>query len=312
MTLSILLSSNENEFTDELLVAFEQLYPEVDVYLPGQEGAENASLAACWFPEESLLQDYPQLKCIHSLAAGVDHLGAKIIASGLPVCRIVDENQQRGMFEFVLWGVLNMQRDFDRAVANQKTQTWKRYPQKAAEDIRIGVMGLGSFGEYVAKQLADFGYQVFGWSRSPKQIDGVTCLSGDKPFGQSSDVLGELDVIVNLLPLNSATQGILNTSLFAALPKGAYVINCGRGGHVDDADLIAAVKNQHLRGALLDVFNEEPLPASPFWTTEGIIVTPHMASAASTNAIVKQIVTNAQRLAQGEALINGIDASKGY
>lgn len=313
MKAPILLVSNDVDFISELLEAFQTHCPNLEAFLPDQQGAENAILAACWYPENLILSHYPKLKAVHSLAAGVDHLGAEVFASGLPICRIVDENQRRGMFEFVLWGVLNAHRDFDRARTNQIENHWQRSPQKLAADIRIGVMGLGSFGEYVAKELAAFGYQVFGWSRSPKEIDGVICCSGCEPFSNRLHTLNQLDIVVNLLPLNPATQGILNKTLFDELQQGAYVINCGRGGHVNENDLMQAIEKGRLRGALLDVFNEEPLSASsPLWQAKGITITPHMASAASNQAIVKQVAENTECLMKGNGLANTIDTHKGY
>jgi len=310
MKIPILLANNDAAFTEQLIAAFQQRHPEVDVLLPGQPGSDKVQVAACWFPDNTLLTNYPNIKFIHALSAGVDHLGESLLSSGLPICRIVDERQKQGMFEYVLWGVLNVHRYFDLAAQNQRQNRWQRYKQKAAQDIRVSVLGLGALGEYVAKGLADLGYSVSGWSRSQKAMANITCYSGEASL---SDMLGQTDILINLLPLSPVTKGILSRKLFDLLPQGAYVINCGRGGHVNEADLIQAVTRGHLRGAMLDVFDEEPLPeTNPLWTTQGIVITPHMASDAGETVVVDQVAENAARFLRGDALLNPVNLDHGY
>ncbi|MDO6459365.1 glyoxylate/hydroxypyruvate reductase A [Granulosicoccaceae sp. 1_MG-2023] len=268
----------------------------------GSPEAAGAELAACWFPRADLLSAYPSLKAIQAVSAGVDHLGPALLNSSLPVSRIVDAGQKQGMLEYVLWGVLYYQRDFDRAIANQQQQHWHLYPQKAAADLRIGVLGLGEMGRYVAGSLAAMGYRVSGWARSAKEIAGVTTFTAESGLQK---MLSTSDVLVNLLPLTPQTRGILNAAMFAAMPQGAVLINAGRGGHLLEADLIAALDSGQLRGAILDVFDEEPLrKGHPLWNSPGVLITPHMASSASPSAIAAQITENALRVAAGLPLLH--------
>jgi len=301
---TILLAIDDAELSSELLSEL-SAFDDIKVCLPDDADANNAHMAACWHPDQALLTTFPNIQCLHSAAAGVDHLGKPLLKSGLPVARIVDPDQKQGMLEYVLWCVLNHHRDFDRALSHQSQQRWHLYPQVSASAVRVGVMGLGEIGGYVALGLAQFGYRLAGWSRSPKSIDGVDIFAGQSelvPF------LERTDVLINLLPLNESTQGILNQSLFKTLPKGASIINAGRGGHLIESDLIDALKEGWLRRAILDVFTSEPLPVDhPLWTTEGVIVTPHMASSSAANVIAKQLRENVLRFNNGEPLLNKVE-----
>ncbi|MNN24545.1 Glyoxylate/hydroxypyruvate reductase A [compost metagenome] len=214
------------------------------------------------------------------------------------------------MAEYVRWAVIHYHRDFDRALAQQHQHVWLRHPQRPAAEYQIGVMGLGSLGGTIATELADAGYAVRGWSRSARQLDGVRTYAGPSKF---DEFLQGLDLLINLLPLTDVTRGILCQDTFEALAPNAAIINCGRGQHVQIDDLIRAIDSGRLRGALLDVFEKEPLPLdSRLWSTPGIIVTPHMASCASHDCIAQQVAENARRLACAEPLLNRVDPALGY
>ncbi len=178
----------------------------------------------------------------------------------------------------------------------------KLYPQRAAADFHIGIMGLGEIGGYIADQLAHLGYRVSGWSRSEKQLAGVTCYRGEEAL---DSFLGSLDGLINLLPLTAQTRGILAAPLFNRLPAGAVLINCGRGEHMVNEDVLAALESGQLAGAVLDVFPQEPLPADdPLWRHPQVVITPHMASAASAEVIARQLLENIQRQRRGLPLKN--------
>ncbi|BFM51169.1 glyoxylate/hydroxypyruvate reductase A [Marinomonas sp. THO17] len=310
MSFAILFATNSPNYSKALVELCGELYPEVAAYLPEDEGAQKATVAACWAPQQDLLACYPNLQLVHSVGAGVDHIPEDILLSSTPVCRVVDDGQKWAMFEYALYGILHVQRNFDKAVMEQASQNWQRYPIKTASSVRVGILGMGELGGFVAQQLAQFGYSTMGWSRSEKRLDEVACFYGEDGLAQ---MLPQTDVLINLLPLNQHTQGILNWDLMAQLPKGAYLINCGRGGHLVASDLIAAIEQEHLRGALLDVFPVEPLPSSdPLWQTKGVIITPHVASDASKSEIIHQLVRNGKRLANGQSPLNQIDSKRGY
>ncbi|WCN13955.1 glyoxylate/hydroxypyruvate reductase A [Marinomonas mediterranea] len=304
MSAYILLASNDSEFNDELMLHANQYEPDFEWVLPDDDRASCATVAACWFPDKDLLTRFPNIQCLHSLAAGVEHLGETLLHSSLPICRIVDEEQKVGMLEYVLWGVLYFQRDFDRAVENQKRNHWQRYPQKKVEEITIGIMGLGEIGGYVANGLANQGYKVSGWSRTAKSFDNIQCFSGNSGLDR---FLENTQIVVNLLPLNDSTYRLINESFLDKLPDDATLINCGRGGHICYQDLCNALSRGTLRGAILDVFDDEPLQESnALWHTPNVLITPHMASASSSQVLVKQVIDNTQRFVEGRDLINTV------
>ncbi|MCY1507561.1 Glyoxylate/hydroxypyruvate reductase A [compost metagenome] len=306
----LVLLSADSVLLGQLQNAFARQEPELRVVLADDAAACDAEVAACWFPPAGSLARLPNLKLIHSVAAGVDHLGTDPAHAEVPVCRVVDPAHRQGMSEYVRWAVIHYHRDFDRALEQQQRQVWLRHPQKPAADYCVGVMGLGSLGGAIAEELATAGYAVRGWSRTAKRLEGVQTHAGDEGFAA---FLNGLDLLVNLLPLTESTRGILCRKTFEALAPGAAVVNCGRGAHVVADELINAVQDGRLRGALLDVFEKEPLPLdSRLWTTPGITVTPHMASAASHDCIARQIAENARRLEAGQPLLNRVDTRLGY
>lgn len=309
MTTVVLLSKDQGLLA-QLQQAFAEHAPQLRAVLGDDFEANQAITAACWYPPEGSLGRLPNLKLVHSVAAGVDHLRTDTSAPDVPVCRVVDPDHRRGMTEYVRWTALHYHRDFDRVIDQQRHGQWLRHAQRVAGQFKIGVMGLGSLGAAIAADLAAAGYSVRGWARSARQLSGVACHHGVEQF---NDFLQGLDLLVNLLPLTNVTHGILNQNTFAHLAHGAAIVNGGRGQHLVIADLQAALASGQLRGAVLDVFEHEPLPSDhPLWQMPGVVVTPHMASAASHACIVRQVAENTRRLCGGEPLNHLVDASLGY
>lgn len=309
MTTVVLLSKDEC-LLQQLQAAFATHAPHLRAVLADDPAANDAVAAACWYPPAGSLGRLPNVRLVHSVAAGVDHLRTDGSGADLPICRVVDPDHRRGMTEYVRWAVLHYHRDFDRVIAQQRHSQWQRHPQRAAGQFKVGVMGLGSLGAAIAGDLAGAGYDVRGWARSERQLTGVACYHGDEQF---ACFLDGLDLLVNLLPLTDATRGILNVSTFEKLACGAAIVNGGRGQHLVIDDLQQALASGQLRGAVLDVFEHEPLAAEhPLWQMPGVVVTPHMASAASHDCIVRQVAENTRRLLGGEALNNLVDPSLGY
>lgn len=272
--------------------------------------AKYATTAACWFPNFEKLQTLPNLQLIHSIAAGVEHLNLDVLAPHYHVCRVLDEHHQEGMLDYVLWGVLYFQRFFDLARQQQQQQFWKQYPQKYRRDIQVGIMGLGHMGGYVAQGLATLGYAVSGWSKSHKNLSNIDCYSGEEEL---PEFLAKSQIVINLLPLTHENRGLLNQSFFAQLPKGSALIHCGRGQHLIQQDLLHVLDTGQLRGAILDVFDDEPLVKEhPYWQHEKIVVTPHIASHAPMSVVVAQILQNDQALQQQLPLKHVVDRVKGY
>ena len=291
--------------------AIQSLAPGLPVYLHGEPGAEHADVAACWCPAPGSLGNYPRLRLVQSIAAGIDNvLRDPTRPADVPVCRIVDADHRQGMTEYVIWAVLHYHRHLDAVVANQARALWAEPPQHPASARTVGILGLGALGAHAASALVGLGFNVRGWARSAKAIEGVTSFAGP---AELPAFLSGVNILVCLLPPTEETRGLLNATAFEHLAPGAALINCGRGEHVLLPDLLAALEDGQLRGAVLDVFEHEPLPTdNPLWRTPGVIITPHMASSASVEGIARQVVANVQRLQAGETLLNQADPEAGY
>jgi glyoxylate/hydroxypyruvate reductase len=275
-----------------------------------EAAAREAELAVCWKPAAGALAAMPRLKLIHSIAAGVDNILVDPTLPDAPICRIVDPDLSAAMTEFVLWSTLYFHRDFDRVINNARDGVWRRYQQCAPADRRVGILGLGALGTAAATWLVDLGFSVSAWSRSPKSVAGVAMFSGDDALDA---FLGQVDILVSLLPLTPSTMGLLNAERLSRLPQGAALILCSRGEHLIADDLVALLRRGHLRGAVLDVFEREPLASDhPLWREPGVLVTPHMAAIASWDVIAQQIAENVRRLQRGEPLLNQVDRGRGY
>ena len=233
--------------------------------------------ALVWKPPPGELKSYPNLKVIFSIFAGIDHLSSDPeLPAVVPVVRMVEPGLTAGMTEFVLMSVLYHHRFMLDYAAQARKHIWREIDQVPAGDRRVGIMGLGVLGGDAAEKLVALGFDVAGWSGSPKDLPGVTSVHGANGF---LPFLNRSDIRVCLLPLTPETTGILDARAFAALPRGASLVSVGRGPQVVEADLLAALESGQLDGATLDVFQDEPLPAdSPFWDHPRGVVIPHPAS----------------------------------
>jgi len=214
------------------------------------------------------------------------------------------------MSEYILTAVLYHTRQFDLFQQDKSRKKWQARRPLHPKNVRVGIMGLGHLGVDAAQKLHWMGFQVSGWSRTVKHVEGLTTWAGANAL---QEFLAQADVLVCLLPLTRATQGILDSRTFARLPAGAYLINAARGEHLVEEDLLAALDSGHLSGACLDVFRQEPLPEShPFWTHPAITMTPHIASLTDPKAVAPQLVENYRRVHSGLAPLHVIDIEKGY
>ena len=267
-------------------------------------------VALVWQPPPGELARYPNLRAILSLGAGIDGLLAQPGLPDVPIARMVDPSLTRTMTEYVLLAVLRHHRQFDRFERAQRAREWAyAFPPQAAER-RVGLMGLGELGSAAARALVAQGFQVLGWSRSPKALNGVVSYPGRSELHV---FLHRTDILVCLLPLTADTIGILDAATFAELPHGACVINVARGQHLVEGDLVQALDSGHLGGATLDVFREEPLPrGSPLWDHPKVLVTPHVASYSVPATAADGVATNIRRALAGEALLHQVDRVRGY
>lgn len=275
---------------------------------------QGADYLAIWKAPAHLLQEQAQLKGIINLGAGVDYLlKTPGLPSDVPIVKLRDAGMGELMADYALYGVLHFYRSMDRYLVQQQSAIWQ--PQEVVEKSQwpVGVLGLGAIGSFVASTLQQAGFPVLGWSRSPKQISGVHCFHGDDGL---PELLGQVQCLITLLPDTAATQHILNAERLAQLPQGASVINPGRGSLVDEQALLDALGSAeqpgHLRGALLDVFHEEPLPAdNPLWQHPKVIVTPHMAAPTPLNDAIDQVIAYLHAFEAGEKL-STVNPDAGY
>lgn len=308
MTKLVLISRNYD--MSHLIAPILRAAPELDVVIHGMHGTADADVAVCWNPPAGALAAMPRLRLVHSIAAGVDNILADPDLPQVPLCRVVDPQHARGMSEFVTWGVLHYHRQLDQVMANQRNERWLRYEQKDPSQCAVGIMGLGEIGSRVATDLRRFGFAVRGWARSARDLPDVQTFAGTQAL---QSFLEGTDILICLLPLTDETRGLLNSEAFAQLRPGSKLIHVGRGEHLVQADVIAALGTGQLGGAIVDVFPTEPLPVDHhLWRAPNLIVTPHMASVASSETIGIQVAHNARRLARGEPLQNLVDVSRGY
>jgi glyoxylate/hydroxypyruvate reductase len=285
--------------------------PGLDVRIWPQVGdPAEIDIALVWRPPPGELARYPNLRAILSLAAGTDGLVADPDLPDVPIARMVDPSLTRTMTEYVLLAVLRHHREFDCFERAQRAREWAyAFPPQAA-DRRVGIMGLGELGSAAARALVAQGFQVLGWSRTPKMLDGVLSYPGRSELHA---FLHRTDILVCLLPLTADTVGILDAAIFAELPHGACVINVARGQHLVEGDLLQALDSGHLGGATLDVFREEPLPqGSPLWDHPKVRVTPHVASYSVPSTAADGVAANIRRVSAGEPLLHQVDRVRGY
>ncbi|WP_323755938.1 glyoxylate/hydroxypyruvate reductase A [Roseivirga sp.] len=275
---------------------------------PTEDDLSKVEALFVWKPlAKGVIEKLPNLKWISSLGAGVDHLMTDPqVPENIPITRIVDPNLTTDMANYVMMGVIMHQRSFGLLQQNQQKTHWERITYNK---LRVGVMGLGELGGHLAKQLCSAGFEVSGYSRTQKQIEGVQCYDENN----LDTFLSKLDVLVNLLPITPKTVGILNHELLIKTSKGCYLINVARGNHLVDNDLLKLLQENHLSGAMLDVFHQEPLPSDhPFWTHEKVVVTPHVASVTSPESAISLLKENIERLINGGDLLHQIDMDNGY
>jgi glyoxylate/hydroxypyruvate reductase A len=268
--------------------------------------------AVVWTAHDMMeLRRYPNLKLIVSMGAGVDHLlRAPGPPPGIPVARLKDVLLTSAMAEWVLLNVLRFHRQDPEYRALQQRKEWLELSAPSTAERRIGILGIGELGSASARVLTALGFPVMGWSRSAKTLPGVQTFHGADGL---LAMAAQSDILICLLPLTPETRGVLNAKLLATLPRGAYVINGARGGHMVAEDMLAALDSGHIAGAALDVFEPEPLlPESRFWTHPKVFLTPHAASITIPSSVAPQVVENIHNMRAARPLINLVDFSLGY
>ncbi len=263
-----------------------------------------------WEAPAALLRELPALELLVSTGAGVDQLDFEAIPAQLPVMRMVEPGIVDGVVEYATMAVLAAHRDLLTYRQQQSRQHWQPHPLHAAAVRRVGVMGLGVLGTAVLQRLAPFGFTRLGWSRTPKTLDGVETHSGD---AQLDAFLARCDVLVLLLPLTPSTRGLLDAARLARLPRGATVVNVGRGALLDSVALLAALDAGHLGSAILDVCDPEPLPATHlFWHHPRVLLTPHVAGMTRPETAARVVIEAIRRYRRGEDPGHLVDRRRHY
>jgi glyoxylate/hydroxypyruvate reductase A len=291
--------------------------PELDLRIwPEMGKVEDVTYAAAWLPPANVLKDLPNLKLIFSLGAGVDAiLSDKTLPAHVPIVRVNDDDLTMRMSEYIVLHVLMHHRQQRRLDENQRKGVWDQFPTHAAKDLSVGIMGLGVLGQDAARKLAMMGFEVRGWSRTRKQIEGVTSFAG---ADELDAFLGGTDVLVCLLPATAETDGLINRALLSKLsrkgPFGAPVlINAGRGRQQNEDDILACLNDGTLLAATLDVFGKEPLAKeSPLWSHPRVTLTPHIAADSDPAAICAYVARQIAAFEAGKPLQNRVDLARGY
>lgn len=292
--------------------ALRAIAPDRPVVVDGEEfDAAAIEYAIVWKQRPGVLNALPNLKAVFSIGAGVDHIFRDGTLPDVPIARAVAPDLTNRMSEYVVWQVLDHHRLGSLYRRQQAAHVWSENTrQRSAADVTVGIMGLGVLGMDAARKLQVLGFNLRGWGRTPKAVDGMDYHHSDK--GLDAFLTG-CDIVVCLLPLTPDTRGMLSAGLFARMDDATVLINAGRGGLQVENDILAALESGKLAAASLDVFETEPLPGdSPLWAHPKVTITPHAAASSMPQALIPPIIAQMQALERGEPLVNLVDREAGY
>ena len=296
---------------------FHRHLPDRTIAVLGEEfDRSSVRYVATWGPKPGSLSGLPNLEAIFSLGAGVDHLMSYPDLPEVPIVRVAQDDLTYRMSEYMVLHCLMYLRDQRRFDEDQKIKRWK--PDRAppiAGNVRVGIMGFGVLGQDSARKLKTMGFDVAGWSRTPKTVEGFQVYAGEDGLAL---FLSRTDILISLIPLTPDTHGILNRSLFEKLARdgalgGPILINAGRGKLQVEADILSCLDDGTLKAATLDVFETEPLPQdSPLWTHPRVTVTPHNSATSEPEATARYIAEQIRRHEAGEPFEAVVDKKRGY
>ena len=312
--MAILLASTDFwEDMDVWSSSLQEAMPEMDVRVYPDEGNVNEiEYAVVWKHPRGILKQYPNLKAILSLGAGVDHvISDPELPDGLPIVRLVDKKLTHEMILHSLHWVLHFHSDQYQYRIQQQNREWIQQSSVQSEDRTIGIMGLGNIGKAIGESLVNLDFKVVGWGARPKNsLGAIEYYYGHE---QLSKFLSETDILINVLPLTENTINLLTKSELMYLPKGSFIINIGRGGIINEDDLLSVLDEGHITAAALDVFAEEPLPENnSLWDHPSVYVTPHIAGQSNPSSAAKTIAENIRLIEMGESPYPIYSLNSGY
>ena len=297
---------------DKWEAVVKEAFPESDVrqWQSNKDPDWLADYAVIWQPPIEFFNEQTALKAAFNQGVGVDHLiNMKGLPDKLPIFKLRGVGMEKLMSDYVTYGVMHFYRHFDVYRQQQKNNNWCAYRIEGKSEWTIGILGLGSIGNAVATHLSELGFPVCGWSRSQKEIAGIRTFTGEKAL---NELLQQSRVLVSLLPATDATFRLLNRETLQELPEGAVLINGGRGSVIDLEAVQTLLDSKHLRGAVLDVFEQEPLDQHhPLWQYEQVIITPHISAPTPRAKAMEQIAAHIEQIERGE-MPTPVDRSSGY
>ena len=312
--MSIVLASTD--FWEDMEVwsnGLQKAMPEMDIKVYPDDGDVNeVEFAVVWKHPRGILKKYPNLKAILSLGAGVDHIiSDPDLPEGLPIIRLVDKKLTHEMCLHALHWVLHFHSDQYLYRSQQLKRQWIQQSSIQTEDRTIGIMGLGNIGRSIGELLVTQSFNVIGWGANQKS--SLTDIKYYDGQDQLSDFLGRTNILINVLPLTSDTTNIITKKELRLLPKNSFIINIGRGGIINEDDLLTLLNDGHIKAAALDVFTQEPLPENnSLWDHPSVYITPHIAGQSNPNSAGQTISENIYRIQKGELPYPIYSRTNGY
>lgn len=271
---------------------------------------QEAEVAIVADPAPSDLAQLTNLRWIQSLWAGVEQIVSELPDNGMKIVRMEDPQMAKTMAEAVLAWTLYLHRDMPRYHRQQTESVWQQHPVRLPSERTIGFLGLGQLGRSAARVLLGQDFTVCGWSRTPATIEGVATHSGSEGL---RSVLSKSDIIVILMPLTAQSRGLMDADALSVMRQGACLINFARGPIIDETALLSALDSGQIDHAVLDVFDEEPLPpTSPLWSHPCVTVLPHVSAPTTRSTAAKIAANNIKRFFETGAIPQAIDRSRGY
>ena len=312
--MSIVLASSD--FWEDMEVwsnGLQKAMPEMDIKVYPDDGDVNeVEFAVVWKHPRGILKKYPNLKAILSLGAGVDHIISDTeLPEGIPIVRLVDKKLTHEMCLHALHWVLHFHSDQYLYRSQQLKRQWIQQSSIQTEDRTIGIMGLGNIGRSIGELLVTQSFNVIGWGANQKS--SLTDIKYYYGQDQLSDFLGRTNILINVLPLTSDTTNIITKKELRLLPKNSFIINIGRGGIINEEDLLTLLNDRHIKAAALDVFTQEPLPENnSLWNHPSVYITPHIAGQSNPNSAGQTISENIYRIQKGELPYPIYSRTNGY